>query len=278
MDEAFRERPAISHFRRSDRGSCPICCWVRLFFVGGRISLCGSEATARRGTGGRWYLCPDGWGCSAGTRALGGGSQTMRRRPVAASQLQPSVTVAGRLPSRAKCRQARDGHAAAHIDQGALRQQVQRDIERMQAVVTAPRAAQTDNLHRRRSFRRGYRARAVPSTRHHWRPRPDRQPVPGCVGRDVLAGACVPTSGPAGAAFEFALDRWRRGRLWHPRTASGAHGAGLGRSMRGTPVRASGAVPVGLCVPVITGILSRCRPAPHFDLRRRRGPLDLRFA
>ena len=45
-------------------------------------------------------------------------------------------------------RSGRDGHAAAHIDQGALRQQVQRGIERMQAVVTAPRAAQTHNLHR----------------------------------------------------------------------------------------------------------------------------------
>ena len=94
----------------------------------------------------------------------------------------------------------------------------------MQAVVTAPRAAQTHNLHRAGGrFRRGYRARAAPSTRHHWRPRPDRQPVPGCVGRDVLAGACVPTSGPAGAvpvrvrSRSSAGLRWRRGRLWHPR-------------------------------------------------------------
>ena len=72
--------------------------WVRLFFVGGRISLCGSEA------GGNWIrhgvvreqrrgpvadgtcAVSDGWGCSAGTRALGGGSEyaSMRRRPVAA--------------------------------------------------------------------------------------------------------------------------------------------------------------------------------------------------
>ena len=72
--------------------------WVRLFFVVGRISLCGSEA------GGNWIrhgvvreqrrgpvadgtcAVSDGWGCSAGTRALGGGSQyaSMRRRPVAA--------------------------------------------------------------------------------------------------------------------------------------------------------------------------------------------------
>ena len=80
------------------RGRAATCGWVRLFFVGGRISLGGSEA------GGNW-IChgvvreqrrgpvadgtcavSDGWGCSAGTRALGGGSQyaSMRRRPVAA--------------------------------------------------------------------------------------------------------------------------------------------------------------------------------------------------
>ena len=75
----------------------------------------------------------------------------------------------------------------------------------------------------RRSFRRGSRARAAPSTRHRWCPRPDQQPHSGCVGRDVLAGACVPTPGPAGAAPVRVRSgssvglRWRRGRLWHPR-------------------------------------------------------------
>ena len=75
----------------------------------------------------------------------------------------------------------------------------------------------------RRSFRRGFRARAAPSTRHRWCPRPDQQPLSGCVGRDVLAGACVPTPGPAGAvpvrvrSRSSAGLRWRRGRLWHPR-------------------------------------------------------------
>ena len=120
----------------------------------------------------------------------------------------------------------------------------------------------------RRSFRRGYRARAAPSTRHHWRPRPDRQPVPGCVGRDVLAGACVPTSGPAGAVPVRVRSRSSAGLRWRKRkalasakTASAvAHGAGLGRSMRGTPVRASGTSNLRPWNPVVTAItgLSPC--------------------
>ena len=74
----------------------------------------------------------------------------------------------------------------------------------------------------RRSFRRGFHARAAPSTRHRWF-RPDQQPLSGCVGRDVLAGACVPTPGPAGAVpvrvrwRSSGGLRWTRGRLWHPR-------------------------------------------------------------
>ena len=91
---------------------------VRLFFVGGRISLCGSEA------GGNWIrhgvvreqrrgpvadgtcAVSDGWGCSAGTRALGGGSQyaSMRRRPVATAAKchrapVDSHPVAGQMPT-----------------------------------------------------------------------------------------------------------------------------------------------------------------------------------
>ena len=62
----------------------------------------------------------------------------------------------------------------------ADRQQVQRGIERMQAVVTAPRAAQTDNLHRA-GGRFGVAIVLAPrrALDTHWRPRPDRQPVPG---------------------------------------------------------------------------------------------------
>ena len=75
----------------------------------------------------------------------------------------------------------------------------------------------------RRSFRRGYPARAAPSTRHHWRPRPDRQPVPGCVGRDVLGRSLRTNFWPRRCSSRSSRSRssaglrWRRGRLWHPR-------------------------------------------------------------
>ena len=66
------------------------------------------------------------------------------RRIVAATWMMASTTV---LPGRTRrCpRGGRDGPAAP-LDQVALQQQVQRGIERMQAV--APRAARTHNLHR----------------------------------------------------------------------------------------------------------------------------------
>ena len=131
-----------------------------------------------------------------------------------------STTVASRR-TRWCPRGGRDGPAAP-LEQVAHRQQVQRGIERMQAV--APRAVRTHNLHRA-----GGRFRA---TVVHARLRaldtagvlgPDRQSLPGYVGRDVLAGACVPTPGPAGAVPVRVRSRssvglrWRRGRLWHPR-------------------------------------------------------------
>ena len=101
LDVGFGPVPGRSALNVALLGGCGgglLSVRVRLFFVGGRISLCGSEA------GGNWIrhgvvreqrrgpvadgtcAVSDGWGCSAGTRALGGGSQyaSMRRRPVAA--------------------------------------------------------------------------------------------------------------------------------------------------------------------------------------------------
>ena len=103
-----------------------------------------------------------------------------------------------------------------------LRQQVQRGIEPSRRD-RAARSPDPQPASCRRPFRRGFRARAAPSTRHRWCPRPDQQPLSGCVGRDVLAGACAPTPGPAGAvpvrvrSRSSAGLRWTRGRLWHPR-------------------------------------------------------------
>ena len=90
----------------------------------------------------------------------------------------------------------------------------------------------------RRPFRRGFRARAAPSTRHRWCPRLDQQPLSGCVGRDVLAGACVPNPGAAGAvpvrvrSRSSAGLRWTRGRLWHPRRQHRPLRTGLGSGDR----------------------------------------------
>ena len=173
-------------------------------------------------------------------------------------QLQPSVTVrrSTTIRSRAKCRQAFNelGDAARRIAAATWIMSSTTVASRAYAVVPAKRsrwsrggayrprsapaagsarhradAGRRDRAARspdpqpascRRSFRRGYRARAAPSTRHHWRPRPDRQPVPGCVGRDVVQElACQ--APPVQFPFEFAplicRARWRRGRLWHPR-------------------------------------------------------------
>ena len=77
----------------------------------------------------------------------------------------------------------------------------------------------------RRSFRRGYPARAAPSTR-----------TTGVLGRTgslsraalVVSRSLRTNAGPAGAvpvrvrSRSSAGLRWRRGRLWHPRTASRA--------------------------------------------------------
>ena len=74
--------------------------------------------------------------------------------------------------------------------------------------------------------------------RHRWCPRPDQQPLSGYVGRDVLAGACVPNPGAAGAvpvrvrSRSSAGLRWTRGRLWHPRRQHRPLRTGLGSGDR----------------------------------------------
>ena len=66
----------------------------------------------------------------------------------------------------------------------------------------------------------------------------DQQPLSGCVGRDVLAGACVPNPGPAGAvpvrvrSRSSAGLRWTRGGLWHPRRQHRPLRTGLGSGDR----------------------------------------------
>ena len=88
----------------------------------------------------------------------------------------------------------------------------------------------------RRSSPGGVGARAAANTRHRRPARPDRRPPPSCVDRGVLAGVCVSTPGPVGAApvrcrsHSSAGLRAKRGRLWpqrrRPRSPHTAPGRG----------------------------------------------------
>ena len=253
---------------------------VRLFFVGGRISLCGGEAGGNRnpsrrgegaaeGTGDRWYLCRQrrlgvfrwysrAWwkvsvrinapAASGGLRTVATAAKCHRgpgrlpsgrgpnadrpfnelatstaRRIAAATWIMSSTTVASRTYAVVPAKRSRWSRGGAYRPRSAPAAGSARHRADAGRRDRAARSPDPQPASCRRSFRRGYRARAAPSTRHHWHPRPDRRPVPGCVGRDVLAGACVPTSGPAGAvpvrvrSRSSAGLRWSRGRLWHPR-------------------------------------------------------------
>ena len=110
----------------------------------------------------------------------------------------------------------------------------------------------------RRSFPCDFRARTAPSTRHRWRPRPDRQSLPGCVGREVLAGACVPNSWPRRCSSRSSsLSLICRASLEERKalaSAKTAPAAAPGRSMRGTPVRGSCTSTVRPWNPVATAI------------------------
>ena len=145
------------------------------------------------------------------------------RRVAAATWMMSSTTVASRayavVPAR-RSRWSRGGASRPSSAPAAGSARHRADASRRDRAARSPDPQPASC---RRSFRRGFRARAAPSTRHRWCPRPDQQPLSGCVGRDVLAGACVPTPGPAGAvpvrvrSRSSAGLRWTRGRLWHPR-------------------------------------------------------------
>ena len=161
------------------------------------------------------------------------------RRVAAATWMMSSTTVG--LPGRTRwCpRGGRDGHAAAHLDQVALRQQVQRGIEPMQAVLTAPRAAQTHNLHRA-GGRFGVAFVLA---------RLGALDTAGVLGRtsSLFRAALVAMSlqelayqilAPAGAvpvrvrSRSSAGLRWTRGGLWHPRRQHRPLRTGLGSGDR----------------------------------------------
>ena len=198
------------------------------------------------------------------------------RRVAAATWMMSSTTVASRayavVPAR-RSRWSRGGASRPSSAPAAGSARHRADASRRDRAARSPDPQPASC---RRSFRRGFRARAAPSTRHRWCPRPDQQPLSGCVGRDVLAGACVPNPGAAGAvpvrvrSRSSAGLRWTRGRLWHPRRQHRPlrTGARLGRSMQGTPVR--GTSNVRPWNPVVTAIAG----LPPFPRHRTRTPRE----
>ena len=160
------------------------------------------------------------------------------RRVAAATWMMSSTTVASRayavVPAR-RSRWSRGGASRPSSAPAAGSARHRADASRRDRAARSPDPQPASC---RRSFRRGFRARAAPNARHRWCPRPDQQPLSGCVGRDVLAGACAPTPGPAGAvpvrvrSRSSAGLRWTRGRLWHPRRQHRPLRTGLGSGDR----------------------------------------------
>ena len=142
------------------------------------------------------------------------------RRIAAATWMMSSTTVASRAYAVVPARRSRWSRGASRTSSAPAAGSARHRADAGRGAARSPDAQPASC---RRSFPCDFRARTAPSTRHRWRPRPDRQSLPGCVGRDVLARACVPTPAPAGAVPVRVRSRssvglrWRRGRLWHPR-------------------------------------------------------------
>ena len=197
-------------------------------------------------------------------------------RVAAATWMMSSTTVASRAYAVVPARRSRWSRGGASRPSSAPAAGSARHPADASRRDRAARSPDPQPASCRRSFRRGFRARAAPSTRHRWCPRPDQQPLSGCVGRDVLAGACVPNPGPARCSSRSSslslicrasLDE--RKALASAKTASAAaHGARLGRSMQGTPVR--GTSNVRPWNPVVTAIAG----LPPFPRHRTRTPRE----
>ena len=119
--------------------------------------------------------------------------------------------------------------------------------------------------------------RAAPSTRHRWCPRPDLQRQSGCVGRDVLAGACkYQLLATPVQLYVRVRSRSSAGHRWSgwkayvaalPKTASVELSTRqrLGRSLQGTQVR--GTSNVRPWNPVVTAIAGFVAPFPRHRTR-----------
>ena len=198
------------------------------------------------------------------------------RRVAAATWMMSSTTVASRayavVPAR-RSRWSRGGASRPSSAPAAGSARHRADASRRDRAARSPDPQPASC---RRSFRRGFRAHAAPSTRHRWCPRPDQQPLSGCVGRDVLAWSlrtkswrrrCSSRSSSLSLICRASLDE--RKALASAKTASAAaHGARLGRPMQGTPVR--GTSHVRPWNPVVTAIAG----LPPFPRHRTRTPRE----
>ncbi len=136
------------------------------------------------------------------------------RRVAAATWMMSSTTVASRAYAVVPARRSRWSHGGASRPSSAPAAGSARHRADASRRDRAARSPDPQPASCRRSFRRGFRARAAPSTRHRRCPRPDQQPLSGCVGRDVLAGACVPNPGAAGAVPVRVRSRSSAGLRW----------------------------------------------------------------
>ena len=179
------------------------------------------------------------------------------RRVAAATWMMSSTTVASRayavVPAR-RSRWSRGGASRPGSAPAAGSARHRADASRRDRAARSPDPQPASC---RRSFRRGFRARAAPSTRHRWCPRPDQQPLSGCVGRDVLAGACVPNPGAGHDRYPLARRGFRVGELAvahesgalpgphrQPSTSESPANAAAGAWVPAEPGAASGEPPV----------------------------------
>ena len=125
---------------------------------------------------------PSGRGPNADRPSMSWATSTARRI-AAATWIMSSTTVASRAYAVVPAKRSRWSRGGAYRPRSAPAAGSARHRADAGRRDRAARSPDPQPASCRRSFRRGYRARAAPSTRHHWRPRPDRQPVPGCVGR-----------------------------------------------------------------------------------------------
>ena len=200
------------------------------------------------------------------------------RRVAAATWMMSSTTVASRayavVPAR-RSRWSRGGASRPGSAPAAGSARHRADASRRDRAARSPDPQPASC---RRPFRRGFRARAAPSTRHRWCPcpRPDQQPSFGlrwsrCPCRSLRTNSwprrCSSRSSSLSLICRASLDE--RKALASAKTASAAaHGARLGGSMHGTPVR--GTSNVRPWNPVVTAIAG----LPPFPRHRTRTPRE----